>query len=103
MAALAQLAGELRSLVSGIDDGTLRKDEMQARLKRILRQADEVIQRAGAFREAGAEDYRGALQSLAECLRRRESALLDRKLLLASKLRHIRNVNQWAQSSAQTL
>jgi len=104
MAAFAQLADELKSLVSAIDEGTLRRNEVQARLKKTLDRADELMrQRTASASEDGAEDYRFALLALAECLRRRESALIDKKLLLASRLRHIRNVNQWAQSSAQTM
>ena len=104
MSAFHELAIEINSLITAVDCGRMSCDAAHARIRKTLRAADELIRRGPAdANDDGAAEYCAALQGLAECLRRRESTLIDRKLHLASQLRHLRNVNQWAQSSAQTM
>lgn len=104
MAPFKEFAEQVRELIPTIESNLYIEGDVLGRLNLTLRHGTELVKREGLSSSAGqVREYRDALGDLSACLRRCESRLLDRRLLVANQLRHLRNVNQWTRSSADTL
>jgi hypothetical protein len=103
MASFGEFAVRIRELIPLIESGTFVEGTLLVRLNQAVSGGAELVRNQGSDTAENVGDYCRALEELSSCLRRCESRLLDRKMHVANELRHLRNADQWARSSADTL